>query len=436
MSSGNQGDNPFYRAETIVRPQPGGARRAEQREAAAAMRQAAPVAEEPAGMAPSLAEFIAQSRNPLLSAGAALLILGARLRTSVYQANAVALRQQAVEEHANFLKRAQAAGVPLEDAQRAGYILCTFVDLAVFATPWGAQSGWDASSLLSSIYRDTQGGEKFCLILEHALNDPARFGDLIELQYVCLALGIELPQHMRARADELEQRAARFVRERRASADEALSPHWRGEPVRERPLYKLVPWWLVGLVGLTLLVGLFIYYQVSLNARSRPLQARLVSMDAVYEAPPSQQVSRLKTLLAERENAGELKVEDFGDRTLITIPGAQLFRSGSAQLNEQYVPVVQAIAAEANKIPGRLLVIGHTDDQPLRSLQYKDNFDLSRARAIAVARILSEGLSDPARVEWIGVADTQPRYKPPGTPENRALNRRVEIVHFDAEAVQ
>jgi type VI secretion system protein ImpK len=76
------------------------------------------------------------------------------------------------------------------------------------------------------------------------------------------------------------------------------------------------------------------------------------------------------------------------------------------------------------------LVVGHTDDQPLRSLRYADNFELSRERAMAVAQLLKPSLSNFSRVEWTGLGSTQPRYLPAANPDNRARNRRVEIVHI------
>ena len=76
------------------------------------------------------------------------------------------------------------------------------------------------------------------------------------------------------------------------------------------------------------------------------------------------------------------------------------------------------------------MIIGHTDDQPLRSFRYADNMELSRARAIAVAQLIKPSLSNPSRIQWSGVGSTQPRFEPASLPENRARNRRVEIEHF------
>jgi type VI secretion system protein ImpK len=80
-------------------------------------------------------------------------------------------------------------------------------------------------------------------------------------------------------------------------------------------------------------------------------------------------------------------------------------------------------------VPGRVLIVGHTDDQPVRSLRFQDNFELSRERAISVARALQQDIDAPARLSWTGVGASEPRYQPESAPENRARNRRVEIVH-------
>jgi type VI secretion system protein ImpK len=65
----------------------------------------------------------------------------------------------------------------------------------------------------------------------------------------------------------------------------------------------------------------------------------------------------------------------------------------------------------------------------VRSLKFQDNYDLSRARAAEVVQLLSLAIDNKARLQGSGVGDSDPRYKPPSAPENRARNRRVEIIH-------
>ena len=81
-------------------------------------------------------------------------------------------------------------------------------------------------------------------------------------------------------------------------------------------------------------------------------------------------------------------------------------------------------------MPGRVLVVGHTDDQPIKSLRYQDNFELSRERAVERGQGPAARRSTTRRgCSWTGVGSSQPRYTPESDPENRARNRRVEIVH-------
>jgi type VI secretion system protein ImpK len=93
------------------------------------------------------------------------------------------------------------------------------------------------------------------------------------------------------------------------------------------------------------------------------------------------------------------------------------------------IPTLDRVAAAVRQVPGRVLVTGHTDDQPIRSFRFPDNQALSRARADSVADILKRGVDAAGRIQSTGVGSTQPRYRPESTPENRARNRRVEIMH-------
>ncbi len=95
---------------------------------------------------------------------------------------------------------------------------------------------------------------------------------------------------------------------------------------------------------------------------------------------------------------------------------------------------MQSVATALNQVPGRVEIVGHTDDQALRSLRYADNFDLSRARAQSVAQVLKLALTDFSRVSSQGVGAYSPRYKPVDTAENRARNRRVEIMQMPQPA--
>ena len=113
-----------------------------------------------------------------------------------------------------------------------------------------------------------------------------------------------------------------------------------------------------------------------------------------------------------------------------TMTATDLFASGSANVNASYTSLIHDIGSALNKVPGRILVIGHTDDQPLRSLRFKDNYELSRARALQVADLIRSEVTDGSRIEVAGKGSLEPRYRPADEPANRARNRRVEIIHL------
>lgn len=434
----NEPDDPFAPADgTILRPRPGGARRGapdfrpEPGRSAGSGRQDQYAA--PAGGNLAIADFLSGGRNPILQAATPLLTIASRLQSTVVQADVASLRHQATQEVRMFDDRLRAAGVASEDALVARYLLCTFFDSAVLNTPWGAQSDWSGQSLLISFHKEKSGGEKFFQILDRISNQPARYIDLIELQYVCLALGYEgmyrIDERGTSRLAELQHNLHRIIRDARGLRDEDLSVHWQGVEDRRNPIFRYVPWWIVAAAGVAILVIAFVVYNVRLNAASEPIKQALSQPSVKVEyAAPAPSTNRLKELLAPQEQAGVLTVEDFGNKTIVTLTASNLFRSGSAQVNAQHQPTLRAIAQALNEVPGKVVVIGHTDDQPVRSLQFADNFELSRERAVSVANLLKGTINNFGRVEWVGVGATQPRYRPVDTTENRARNRRVEIV--------
>ena len=453
----NDFDDPFAPADgAILRPRPGGARRAsgESRFEPARSARGRPEPEQYASdEAGNLVvdDFIRGGRNPILQAAAPLLAIASRLQSTVAQADIASLRSQAMQEVRVFDDRLRSAGVAPEDTLVARYILCTFFDSAVLNTPWGAQSDWSGQSLLVMFHKEKSGGEKFFQILERIAAKPGRYLDLIELQYVCLALGYEgryrIEERGEQRLAELQHRLHRIIRDAGQLRDEELSAHWRGVENRRNPIFRYLPWWVMAAAGAAVLAVAFALYNSRLNEAAAPIKQALTqpSEKIDYAAPapvardnrapvaqdnkaPVVQAYRLKELLAPYEQSGHLTVEDFGDKTVVTLAAADLFRSGSAQVNSQHLETLRAIAQALNKVTGKVLIIGHTDDLPIRSLKFADNFELSRERAVSVANLLKGVIDNFGRVEWVGVGSTQPRYQPVDSPENRARNRRVEIV--------
>jgi len=372
-------------------------------------------------------------------AAAPLLILAHRLRFTMSLPDADRLRRQTLEDLRRFEEHARAAGISSETTLAARYVLCAALDEAVLATPWGAQSGWGENTLLVLLHREAWGGEKFFEMLDHLCADTDRHIELMELQYYCMAFGFagkyQVLERGHVRLAEVQTALYRQIRDYRGAAPAELSQHWRGVTDRRNPLIRYVPWWIVAATALALVAIAFVLCNALLNRYAAPVQEALAKsgLEGFTEAvvAPITPVSgpTLTTLLSEDINNHIVSVEEQGGRTLLTLAAPTLFASGSTLVNPDYLDTLRHIADALDQLPGRVLIVGHTDDQPLKSLHYRDNFELSRERAVSVAKLLKVALRDPARVQWTGVGSSQPRYRPESAPENRARNRRVEIIH-------
>jgi len=396
---------------------------------------------QPLPSGPPLGELLTAGTNPLLQGAVPLLVLAGRLRGQIAQADIESLQRQAIQEIRSFEERARRAEVPAEDVLAARYALCTVIDEAVLNTPWGAQSNWAAQSLLVTFHREGSGGEKFFQILDRVSGEPQRYLALLELLYVCLALGFEgkyrLDERGAARLAEVRQALYRRIEGLRDRAEPELSPRWKGVEDRRNAVLRFVPLWVVAAACAVLLLGGYIIFDSKLGGRAEPVNAMLAgvgldSLDPVVPAAPVARASGLRELLAPQIAAGQVSVEESGDRTLITLTLADLFASGSATVNDRYDTLVNQVGAALERVPGRIIVIGHTDDQPLRSFRFKDNYELSRARALQVADLIRRAVQDGSRIEAAGKGSLEPRYEPADQPANRARNRRVEIIHRGA----
>jgi type VI secretion system protein ImpK len=226
----------------------------------------------------------------------------------------------------------------------------------------------------------------------------------------------------------------RCIHSQRGDVETDLSPQWKGVEDKRRALVRLVPLWVVAAACAALLLGAFILFNARLNNRSDALNAMLarVGREPLYSrVQPATQMPELglREILAPQIAKGLVSVTDEpGGRELLTITVSELFASGNERVSPQYLDLIDAIGAAAEKVPGRYLVTGHTDDQPVRSFRFSDNYALSRERAAQVVNLLKKQVHDAGRLDFVGVGSSEPRYTPPSLPENRARNRRVEIL--------
>ena len=114
-------------------------------------------------------------------------------------------------------------------------------------------------------------------------------------------------------------------------------------------------------------------------------------------------------------------------KKLLTLSLLSLFASGSASLQDQYLPTIDRVATALKTVSGALSVIGHTDNQPIHNLRFPSNFELSLARAEAVRDRMATILDAPDRITVDGRADKEP-IADNRTPEGRESNRRIDLI--------
>jgi chemotaxis protein MotB len=119
---------------------------------------------------------------------------------------------------------------------------------------------------------------------------------------------------------------------------------------------------------------------------------------------------------------------------VVSLGDTLLFESGSADMKREALPLLTTVGALIKKSQRPVLVEGHTDNIPLRSPRYSSNLELSAARAANVFGVLlEEGSIAPDRATVSGYGQYRP-IASNATPEERARNRRVDIVFVSRES--
>lgn len=128
-------------------------------------------------------------------------------------------------------------------------------------------------------------------------------------------------------------------------------------------------------------------------------------------------------------NSDELTVEIRNGKVYVSMSNKLMFRSGSAAVEAKGVQALRVLADVLEKNPDiDVLVEGHTDNLPINTAQFRDNWDLSVVRATSIVRVLTVDYKiSPLRVTASGKGEFMPRASN-DTAEGRATNRRTEII--------
>ncbi|HKI14472.1 MAG TPA: type VI secretion system protein TssL, long form, partial [Roseiarcus sp.] len=203
-----------------------------------------------------------------------------------------------------------------------------------------------------------------------------------------------------------------------------------------------VPIWAVAALAAVILLGSYLYLRNALTGQAEALALRMadihpateltIARETIVKPPPdpkprtSTQLERIRAALAKEIMAGKVGADQSTTTIFIRIGNVVLFPSGGAKVSDSFAPIAAKIAAALDREPGAIHVDGYTDSDPIHTVAFPSNFELSEARAKSVAAMLKPGLSRPERLSVTGKGPANP-IAPNDTEPNKSRNRRVEV---------
>lgn len=384
----------------------------------------------------------AASRNQLLANSSPILRLTCMVGNSATVTSPRGLAEALSKSVSELDQRLEQAGRGQAERLSMRYLLCTFIDEKAANTPWGGSGQWASHSLLLQFFSETWGGEKVFALTQKLMQDPIQNRDLLEVMAVVISLGFKGKYKVEAGGDialaALRHQLFQLVR--RSPAEPDLHPaFWRSRAPKGQKKFQSVPLWLPVSALSVLACSVFLGLYFNLNRQSDEAFAAITAVSfprpefPVAQAAPVQITMGLELprQLQQEIMDGVLTLKQIGNKSTVILVGDGLFDSGSAELSPKALPLVEKVAKELALHPGQITVTGYTDNQPIRSIRFPSNWQLSAERAEHVGQRIAKFLPNTAiATEGAGAANP---IGPNTTPQGRALNRRVEITLLHAQ---
>jgi type VI secretion system protein ImpK len=407
---------------------------------------AAPQPMTPAPLSPHVSvDVVTAAASPLMRAAASLLLLLGRLRTSLARAGASQLMDQVAQAIQQFEVDARAGGAPPDQIETAKYALAACADDIVQNLPSEDSQVWAQYSMLVRFFNERMGGVRFFDELARAKQNPAVNLGLLQVMHACLSLGFEGVYRAAGGPGALQgirRDLYETIRRAQPKTIEDLSPHWRGQDIPLTGSRFQVPVWAVAALAGVVLLGAYLYLRNALSGQVEALAIRMAQIhpdteltlarENIVKPPPdprpatSTQLQRIRAQLAKEILAGKVDATQSATTIFISIGNVVLFPSGGARVSDSFAPIAAKIASALDREPGAIRVDGYTDSDPIRTVAFPSNFELSQARAKSVAAMLKPGISHPDRLTVSGKGADNP-VAPNDTEQNKSKNRRVEV---------
>jgi len=400
------------------------------------------------------AEGVVGDDNPLLVLVAPLLAFTSKIQSVGECPNLDEYHRYSLDQLNYYRSQGWGLNADPNTAHHISYAICSLIDEIVLNTPWGSTSQWTGDSMLINLHQEAWGGENFFHYLQELMQRPATNLLVLEFYYCCLSLGFEGKYRRlangRRELDQLRSELYIMISRHRDREPKGLSPAWLGLDMQHRGFVRHLPQWVVWSLAAFLMAASFIGFNWYLNQQSDQVMGTLArigqaetlqvtpgNLDKLNRFIPAEKpvldfqrldlVGILTPPLQPEIDSGVIELIDDADHTRVRIRHSKLFASGQSAVSPRFIPLLERIAEHIPELTAPVEVQGHSDNVPIFSARFPSNWVLSKARADAVGEILKTRLPADLTLRTEGMADSEPLV-PNTSSENRALNRRVEIV--------
>ena len=406
---------------------------------------------------------ILPSLNPMVSLASRIISAAYCLKRSEAPVDIPKVLNRFQGDLQQFQQAAVEAGYDRKETVLAHYLLCAFIDDAAMSTPWGLISEWVQGGVLVRFatlsdrhQRNLPGQDFFEVIdvLDGLITQSSNAVDLLELCYLLLSLGFKgrfslLGAEGERQLQQIQATLYAHIEKYRGSIGEVatfLSASYQPFAMKANS-GRRVPIWVVFSVSCCILLLIYFGLLLALNRASDPLVLRVNALENTVESFSPAPISNDATLpvisldaidlatyltdqLPELLSRKAFLVELREGREAIVLQGDDFFSSGSVEVNTSGAAVIAALANSLQPLNARWEIRGHTDDLAIRSIQYPSNWYLAKARASAVQALLIPVLGADSVAEVRSFGEYEPIVAN-DSKENRAKNRRVELVKLD-----
>ncbi|MBO9426502.1 type IVB secretion system protein IcmH/DotU [Labrenzia sp. R4_1] len=392
---------------------------------------------------PDLSQIRVANRNPISRAAAPLLLLLGRLHLTMTDAQFDALMRDVYNAIKSFEKELRNSGISDDQIRSAAYALCATSDDIVQNLPSAGRHQWTQYSMLTQFFGQATGGVEFFQLLEKAKQDPGRNYGVLEVMHSCLSLGFYGKYRAIQGGQQGLERERRdlheILRRVRPRPGDDLSPHWRGLELMQKKTGFSVPIWSVAAVAGAILLGAYITLLLLLSFGSEVLASREAALfpngpvELAREGyqpkppppPPPPEDALIDVLNDELGGLDGLEITQAGPAVLLRMRAQ--FDVAAASLRPEFEDLVVQVGTTLNDEGGDILVVGHTDSDPIRNNpRFPSNWHLSVERAKSVAAVMQGLLDAPERITVEGRGADEP-IAPNTSREGKAKNRRVDV---------